>query len=147
MDFTQKSSSNPNTNGVWRVEFHLGRLGLGNLRNEAIGDRLGVLLDSAGRSLMSLFSPIEERQLVTPEGIEEELAAVAQTPWSKKMSEQVKEVHTLLAKGGVWSLLQVARSFSKAKATDAEDVLDSLQALGVVLTQGEDKEQRWAITG
>jgi hypothetical protein len=78
---------------------------------------------------------------------DEATTATAKMPWPKKMSEQVKEVRTLLAKGGVWSLPQVARSFSKAKATDVEDVLDSLQALGVVLTQGEEKEQRWAIAG
>lgn len=83
-----------------------------------------------------------------PESTEDEATtATAKMAWPKKMSEQVKEVRALLAKGGVWSLLQVARSFSKAKATDVEDVLDSLQALGVVLTQGEEKEQRWAIAG
>jgi hypothetical protein len=71
----------------------------------------------------------------------------AKVAWPKKMSEQVKEVRALLAKGGVWSLLQVARSFSKAKATDVEDVLDTLQALGVVLTQGDGDEQRWAVAG
>lgn len=85
--------------------------------------------------------------LVETEGDEEEestpKAGVAST-WPKKLPDQIAAVRDLVTKGQAdWTLAQVVAAFKGAKGPNVEAVLDSLAALGLVVTFKRKGVQHW----
>lgn len=74
---------------------------------------------------------------------EPEVAAAAVSPWPKDWPDRITAVHGLLARGGEWTSLQVARSFRRAQAKKVDEVLRSLEALGLAARFEGDAEARW----
>jgi len=67
----------------------------------------------------------------------------ADAPSPRKLPERVASVRDLLARSSsAWTAAQVAASFTGAKAKDAEPVLDSLAALGLLVAYAA-KDKRW----
>ena len=63
------------------------------------------------------------------------VAALAATPWPKKMPEQIAAVRDLVVKtNDEHEAGDVARGFKGAKEKDVEEVLDGLAALGLLVS-------------
>jgi hypothetical protein len=74
----------------------------------------------------------------------EDVAALAAVAWPKKLPERVAAVRDLLVRGSSgWTAAQVAASFKGAKAKDAEQVLDSLAALGLLVAYEAGGKRTW----
>ncbi len=64
--------------------------------------------------------------------------------WPKKLPDQIAAVRDLVTKAqSDWTLQQAASAFKGAKGPDVEAVLDSLAALGLVVTFQRRGVQRW----
>ena len=80
-------------------------------------------------------------------GADEPAAAAAVTAaaaWPKKLPEQIGAIRDLVTKGSEeWSAEQVAAAFKGGKRKDAEDLLDGLAALGLLVTYELPEGRRW----
>jgi len=84
--------------------------------------------------------------LVGTEAEEEEAASVVTTvpPWPKKLADQIARVRDVVTKSSdEWSVENVASGFKGAKRKDAEDVLDALAALGLLVSYELPEGKRW----
>jgi hypothetical protein len=69
---------------------------------------------------------------------------VALESWPKSLPAQMAVVRTLvLRQGRTWTVEQVARSFKNARRNDVETVLESLAALGLVVTYEASDGRSW----
>lgn len=88
-----------------------------------------------------------ERDALLPhEGDEAEDDALTgpKSPWPKRLAEQVSSVRDLLQGSvGGWNAAHVATAFKNAKRGDVEPVLESLVALGVLVSYEASGERRW----
>ena len=80
-----------------------------------------------------------QTELVTSEAgeedREEESVAVTAKAWPKKLPEQIAAVRDLLLGQAVaWTAKQVCKQFQGAKSRDVQTVLESLTALGLLVT-------------
>ncbi|HSY47423.1 MAG TPA: DNA methyltransferase [Thermoanaerobaculia bacterium] len=89
-------------------------------------------------------------QQTTMAGVEiEEVEAEAQpkaaVPWPKDLPAQIAAVRDLITAGDheAWTVDRTARAFKGAKRPQVQSVLDSLAALGLLVTFGEGKEREW----
>ncbi len=71
------------------------------------------------------------------------------TPWPKKLPEQIAAIRDLVARTHeAWTLNKVCAAFKGAKKTDVEEVLESLEALGLLTGYTHHSTRRWkAATG
>jgi len=73
--------------------------------------------------------------------------ATAATAWPKKLSEQIAAIRDLVArahgKQDPWTIETVCAAFKGAKKTDVEEVLESLEALGLVTGYTHHATRRW----
>jgi hypothetical protein len=68
----------------------------------------------------------------------------AQLAWPKGMPEQLGAVRDLVLRGAsAWTAAQVAARFKGVSAKGVVAVLDSLAALGLVVTYEQGGERRW----
>jgi hypothetical protein len=91
-----------------------------------------------------------EQQTTTMAGIEvEEKEAEAKPkaaiPWPKVLPSQIAAVRDLISSdpAETWTLDRTAKSFKGAKRTQVQSVLDSLAALGLLVTLGEESVREW----
>jgi hypothetical protein len=71
-------------------------------------------------------------------------APAAASPWPKKLADQVAAVRDLLTRTSMeWSAADVAASLRGANEGEAVDVLDSLAALGLLVTYELPEGRRW----
>ena len=71
-------------------------------------------------------------------------AAMAAQPWPKTLAERVAAVRGLLSRRSqAWSLDEVRKSFTRARAADIEEVLDALVALGLLVAYDAPQGRRW----
>jgi hypothetical protein len=71
-------------------------------------------------------------------------AAPAATAWPKKLPEQIAEIRDLVARTHEsWTLDKVCAAFKGAKKADVEDVLESLEALGLLTGYTHHATRRW----
>ncbi len=79
--------------------------------------------------------------------VEEQAAAVqgkAHRPWPRKLAEQISEVRDLVTSStSEWAAEELARAFKGAKVADVVEVLDSLTALGLLVTYELVEGRRW----
>jgi hypothetical protein len=77
-------------------------------------------------------------------GTDDEAVAPTSLPgWPKKLSEQVPALRDLVGKGGAWTAAQAAAAFKGATPEDVEEVLDSLAALGLLVTWVDSDVRQW----
>lgn len=70
--------------------------------------------------------------------------AATATPWPKKLPEQISAIRDLTTRGASeWTVDQVIAAFKGAKKKDAEDVLDSLAALGLLVKYDSNNTRTW----
>ncbi len=80
---------------------------------------------------------------------EDEPAEAAPPPataatWPKKLPEQIAAVRELVTRTpDEWSAAQVAASFKGSKAKDIEELLDTLSALGLLVSYELVEGRRW----
>ncbi|MDX2055225.1 MAG: type IIL restriction-modification enzyme MmeI [Polyangiaceae bacterium] len=100
----------------------------------------------------SKAAPMQQVELPTePNGDDEDedgkpaLKAKATVPsWPKKLAEQIATVRDLVTKSSTeWSAENVAANFKGAKIDDVSEVLDSLAALGLLVTYELVEGRRW----
>ena len=80
------------------------------------------------------------------EATEAEAKPKAAVPWPKELPLQIAAVRDLIAGGNnteTWTVDRAARSFKNAKRPQVLTVLDSLAALGLLVTFGEGNERQW----
>jgi hypothetical protein len=82
------------------------------------------------------------------DGDEEEPAAAAPASaapvWPKKLPDQISAVRELVTKTpDEWSAEQVAASFKGAKKLDVEELLETLSALGMLVSYELVEGRRW----
>jgi hypothetical protein len=89
-------------------------------------------------------------QQTTMAGIEiEEIGAEAKpkavTPWPKDLPSQIAAVRDLITgnPNETWTLDRTAKAFKGAKRTQVQSVLDSLAALGLIVTFGGANAREW----
>jgi hypothetical protein len=89
-------------------------------------------------------------QQTTMAGIEvEEKEAEAQPkaaiPWPKDLPSQIAAVRDVISSNPTetWTLDRTAKSFKGAKRTQVQSVLDSLAALGLIVTFGDANAPEW----
>ncbi|HEV7569978.1 MAG TPA: hypothetical protein VGQ21_00635 [Thermoanaerobaculia bacterium] len=92
----------------------------------------------------------KSEQQTTMAGIEiEEKEAEAKPkaaiPWPKDLPSQIAAVRDLISSDPTetWTLDRTAKSFKGAKRTQVQSVLDSLAALGLIVTFGDGRAQEW----
>jgi hypothetical protein len=92
----------------------------------------------------------KSEQQTTMAGIEiEEKEAEAKPktaiPWPKDLPSQIAAVRDLITSNPneTWTLDRTAKSFKGAKRTQVQSVLDSLAALGLLVTFGEAADRAW----
>jgi hypothetical protein len=72
------------------------------------------------------------------------VAPVAAAPWPKKMAAQIQAVRDLVTRSpDEIAATDIARAFKGAKAKDVEDVLESLTALGLLVSYELVEGKRW----
>lgn len=68
--------------------------------------------------------------------------------WPTKLAVQIAAIRDLVRKpGSSWSVVQVCGAFRGAKKKDVEAVLESLTALGLILTFETPDGRRWKVAG
>jgi hypothetical protein len=71
------------------------------------------------------------------------LPAVA-TAWPKKLPEQIAAIRDLVARTHeAWTIEKVCTAFKGAKKTDVEEVLESLEALGLLTGYTHKSTRLW----
>jgi hypothetical protein len=74
-------------------------------------------------------------------------SAPAATAWPKKLPEQIAAVRDLVARtADAWTLDKVCAAFKGAKKSDVEEVLESLEALGMLASYASRGARRWKST-
>jgi hypothetical protein len=72
------------------------------------------------------------------------MAAPAATAWPKKLPEQIAAIRDLVARTReAWTIDKVCAAFKGAKKTDVEEVLESLEALGLLTGYSHKSTRRW----
>lgn len=76
---------------------------------------------------------------------EAEAKQKAAIPWPKDLPSQIAAVRDLISSDPTetWTLDRTAKSFKGAKRTQVQSVLDSLAALGLIVTFGERNAREW----
>ncbi|HXH39374.1 MAG TPA: DNA methyltransferase, partial [Thermoanaerobaculia bacterium] len=79
------------------------------------------------------------------EETEAEAKPKAAVSWPKDLPTQIAAVRDLITAGNheAWTVDRTARAFKGAKRPQVQSVLDSLAALGLLVTFGEGKEREW----
>jgi hypothetical protein len=88
----------------------------------------------------------EMKQIAMADADESEAAPAiaALAPWPKKMQEQIAAVRDRVTKSpDEISVEEVAKSFKGAKRADVEEVLESLAALGLLVSYELQEGKRW----
>jgi hypothetical protein len=69
-------------------------------------------------------------------------------PWPKELPAQIAAVREVVAANAneSWTAERTARAFKGAKRTQVEIVLESLSALGLLVTIGEPTARQWTTT-
>ncbi len=83
---------------------------------------------------------------VAIEATEAEVKPKAAMPWPKELPLQIAAVRDLIASGTsteTWTIDRAARTFKGAKRLQLLAALDSLAALGLIVTFGEGNERQW----
>lgn len=76
-----------------------------------------------------------QTELATSEASEEESVVATAKAWPKKLPEQIAAVRDLLlGQTSAWTAKQVCKQFKGAKSRDVQIVLESLTALGLLVT-------------
>ncbi|MCG3195523.1 MAG: hypothetical protein DIJKHBIC_04806 [Thermoanaerobaculia bacterium] len=73
-----------------------------------------------------------QASLVSPGELPEHATEVKPAEWPKRLPDRITAVRNLVFDGRTWALDQVAASFTDAKASEVETVLESLVALGLL---------------
>jgi hypothetical protein len=83
------------------------------------------------------------------EEVEAETKPKAAVPWPKDLPAQIAAVRDLVTAGNneTWTIDSTIRAFKGAKRPQVQSVLDSLAALGLLVTFGEGKEREWRSAG
>lgn len=76
---------------------------------------------------------------------EAEAKPKAAIPWPNDLPSQIAAVRDLISSdpAETWTLDRTAKSFKGAKRTQVQSVLDSLAALGLLVTLGEESVREW----
>jgi hypothetical protein len=76
---------------------------------------------------------------------EAEAKPKAAIPWPKDLPSQIAAVRDLISSDPTetWTLDRTAKSFKGAKRTQVQSVLESLAALGLIVTFGDAKVREW----
>lgn len=94
---------------------------------------------------------VEEPAQAGIEGMEEvvavERAGSAVKAWPAKLPAQVAAVRDHLQGADPFGLSELVKSFKGVKKTELEAVLESLEALGLVVASGEGSARRWRGSG
>jgi hypothetical protein len=70
--------------------------------------------------------------------------AATATAWPKKLPEQIAAIRDLVARTHeAWTVESVCTAFKGAKKTDVEEVLESLEALGLLTGYSHKSTRRW----
>jgi hypothetical protein len=81
---------------------------------------------------------------VAIEATEAEAKPKAAIPWPKELPLQIAAIRDLVGNTAEsWTLDRAARAFKGAKRTQVQSVLDSLAALGLLVTFGDGTERQW----
>ena len=76
------------------------------------------------------------------------IAASTKAAWPKKLPAQIAAVRDLMLNSDAsWTIEQAASLFKGARRADVEAVLESLAALGVVLSYGDGTNRKWRRVG
>jgi len=103
-----------------------------------------------GANVQKSAKPATQQKLAATEEPEETAEAATPTTaptataWPKKLSEQIAEIRDLVARTReAWTIDKVCTAFKGAKKTDVEEVLESLEALGLVTGYTHKSTRRW----
>jgi acyl-CoA reductase-like NAD-dependent aldehyde dehydrogenase len=110
-----------------------------------------------GANVQKSAKPATQQKLAAIEDADE--AAEAATPaaataapaWPKKLAEQIAAIRDLVArthgKQDAWTVDKVCAAFKGAKKSDVEEVLESLEALGLLTGYTHKSTRRWKAAG
>jgi hypothetical protein len=106
-----------------------------------------------GANVQKSAKPATQQKLAAIEDADEAAetatpaAATAAPAWPKKLAEQIAAIRDLVARThgnqDAWTLDKVCAAFKGAKKTDVEEVLESLEALGLVTGYTHKSTRRW----
>jgi hypothetical protein len=117
------------------------------LRPEFQNPQGGNVQKSAKPATQQKLAAIEDADEAAETATSAPAAATAAPAWPKKLAEQIAAIRDLVARThgnqDAWTLDKVCAAFKGAKKTDVEEVLESLEALGLVTGYTHKSTRRW----